>query len=268
MFKKKTAFFTTVLLLLAFFLLGPTVLRHLKQKQAFVPVRFLVVRNLEGGNLTLPGHWVADSLKVGDEELSPSGKVLARLTAIKQYEDGYNKVALLDVDILSSRDPLTGRYLFRQKDLLVGSTVELRLGRVLVFGEAISLPNEGGQSDREIIVTGYLYNQRDWLVNAITVGDTMSSGKNKEMVAKILSKQVYPANTEYRVNEGFVLGRASSRYRDVSVTFSLKVEEKDGNYVFASLQPVKINNILDLPFDKYNLYDMSVVSFKEVTSGK
>ena len=202
---------------------------------------------------------------MGNEDRSPSGGVLARLTAVTQYEEGFNNVAILDVDLLASFDPLTKRYLFKQEDLLVGSTVQLTLGRVLVFGQVLSLPGDARRPSTEIIVTAYLYNQRDWLADAIRVGDVMTSGKNHEVVAKILSKQIYPATTEFRVDEGYVLGRAASRYRDLKLTFSLLIEKKDDRYVFASLQPVKINNRLDLPFDKYNLYNLQVIGFSEVT---
>lgn len=261
--KKKNILISVLLIFLAAVFLIPSVSRYFNRKQVLMPVRLLVVGNLSGTGLTLPRHWVADSLSVGDVERSPSGKVLARLKGIQRYEEGFNKVAILDVELSTSEDPLTGQYSFKQKDLLIGSTLELALGRVLVFGEVISFPDKNKPADTEIIVTGYLYSQRDWLVDAISVGDIMTSGKEKEVAGKILSKQIFPANTEYRVDEGFILGKNSARYRDIKVTLSLKVEKRDTGYVFASLQPVKVNNRLDLPFDKYNIYGLQVVSFSE-----
>lgn len=268
MFNRKIKSISFGLLGLAAIFLSPTFFRFITKKPSFVPIQVMVVRNLQDTNLTLSEHWIADSLEIGDEERSPSGMVVAKLKDIKKYEEGYNKVAVFDVDVLANYDQLTGRYQYKSDELLVGKTLELKLGKVLVFGQIISAPGDEKRTYVDLLVSGYVYDQTDLLANAVEVGDEMTSGKDRDVIGKILSREIFPASTEYRVNEGFLIRRSPSNFKDIFVTLTLKVQKVGGSYVFAALQPVKINNKLDLPFDKYNLYEFRVKDLSEIKISK
>ena len=47
-------------------------------------------------------------------------------------------------------------------------------------------------------------------------------------------------------------------FYDIKVTLNLEADEMDGVYYFFSIQPVKVGNVIFVPMDKYNLYNLWV----------
>lgn len=239
------------------------VLRSKSEKSIISCAQLMLVEDNNQPGVIPPPYWVSDSIKSGDKELVGGKKVL-EVARVQRYQEGNNKVTVIDAEISLKNNPSNNKYRYRQQDLNIGSIISIAPGQIKTSAKLINLSSVCPQLTK-IIVEGYLYNQRIWLSNQIKVGDSLTDSSTGDRLIKVLTKNIVPSDIGLTISGGKISLKDTGR--DL-VTTSLKLEmlvtKSADTYYFASLQPVKLGNLIYLPLDKYNLYEFNVSNIQEV----
>lgn len=242
-------------LILATVLFIPQIGKFLVRKQEWITVRAITISERYDSNSQLPVYyWRVDNLKKNDEERSPSGKIIAKLSNIETYQEGSKKIAIVELSLLSSYNSVTKRFRYKTQDLLAGTNLELDLGSNHLTVQLIEI-NPPVREKKKVRVSGVISWQKEWFADSINIGDVYTDHGTNRTPAKVVDKRVsFPE--EKVLNERDILNR--HLFRDIKVTLDLEVDEVDGVFYFFSVQPVKVGNIIFVPMDKYNLYNIWV----------
>lgn len=256
-------FLTATILILAILLLLPQISQVVVRKPQWLAIRAITTSERYGSE-GQPSvyHWKIDGLKQGGEERSASGKVIAKLEGVESYEDGSKRIALLEISVLSSYNPVTKHHRFKSQDLLVGSNFEFIFGDRRQTVQIVEV-NPPPRKKTTVLVMGVISWQKRWFADAVRVGDQYSNPANGEVLAKVISKKILPPQEKILSNSWEAYNKGS--FWDIEILLELTVDQRGDNYFFAYLQPVKIGNLIHVPMDKYNLYDIKVKSV-ELTS--
>jgi len=248
-------FLSTSILITAIILFIPPISKLVIRKQEWVVVRAITTseKNNPDSQLSIY-YWRIDNLKNGDEERSPSGKVIAKLQNIETYQEGSKKIAVVDVSLLSSYNSATKHFRYKTQDLLAGTNLDLNLGNNNLVVQLIEI-NPPVRKKKTVRVEGIISWQKKWFADAIKIGDVYTDYGNNRTPAKIIDK-IVTIPEERVLNEVDVLNR--HLFYDIKVTLNLEADEMDGVYYFFSIQPVKVGNVIFVPMDKYNLYNLWV----------
>lgn len=242
-------------LTLAVILFIPQINKLIIRKQEWIVVRAITTSERFDSDGQLPVYyWRIDNLKKGDEERSPSGKIVAKLSNIETYEEGSKKIAVLDLSLLTSYNSATKHFRYKTQDLLTGTNLDLSLGNNRLVVQLIEI-NPPARKKKTIRVNGIISWQKKWLADSIKIGDVYTDYGNNRTPAKIIDKKI-SVPEEKILNEWDVLNR--HLFWDIKVTLDLEVDEMDGIFYFFSVQPVKVGNSIFVPMDKYNLYNIWV----------
>lgn len=245
----------------AIILLVPKLLELTSHKPSWVTVRAIISADKysNDGQISLY-YWRSGTLNVGDEEKSASGKVIAKLQNYESYQDGPKKITVIEVNILTTLNPVTKRFLYKNQDLLVGNDIDLNLGKNHLSAQIIDIDGQSRKT-KKIRVEGIINWQKMWFANSIKVGDIYENRVTGEQIVKVISKQViYP---QEKVFTGPVDLGNSYLFRDVRLTLDLLVDENDNDYYFSFVQPVKVGNTIYIPMKSYNLYNFVITKIDE-----
>ena len=203
--------------------------------------------------------WLADSLMVGDKERNIQGKTSAEILDLHSYQDGSRKIVSLRVKLLVTKNKITGKYLFRQQTLEIGSFISLSLSTTKFNGSVVSI--NGVRNESEIIpktIKVRIYYMRPWLAEYIRIGDKSQESSNPDI--EILDKTIALAEMTVATDKGDVFLRRDPRFRDVSLTLRVKASQRNGISYYAYYQPLKVGNIVYFPMEKYNLYEAHILT--------
>lgn len=246
---------STPILVVAIILFIPQVGKLVTRKQEWVVVRAISTSERYDSDGQLPVYyWRIDNLKNGDEERSPSGKVIAKLKNISTYQEGPKKIAIVDVSLLASFNPATKHFRYKTQELLAGTNLDLNLGDNRLAVQLIEI-NPPVRKKKIIRVEGIISWQKKWFADAIRIGDVYTDYGSDRTPAKVIEKKVVIAE-EKIPNEWDMLNR--HLFWDIRLILDLEVDEMDGVFYFFSVQPVKVGNSIFVPMDKYNLYNIWV----------
>ena len=253
--------FSLIFLILAGILFIPQVSQRVTKKQEWIAVRAITTSDLTGsGDQLSIYHWRTDKLMIGDKEKSTSGKVTAELLGINFYEEGTRKIAVMDISLLSSFDPLTGHFRYKTQSLLTGTNLQLDLGDSHLTAQVIEV-NPQMRNKKVIRLDGVIPWQKKWFADMILIGDVYTDRGNNTTPVKVIYKKItYPEEKNINARE-IVNPRL---FWDIKITLDLEVEEVRGLYYFFSVQPVKVGNTIFVPMDKYNLYNLVITRISAV----
>lgn len=235
-------------------------LRLLFKKDYYKTVEILVSPGLWWEEAD-PPWWLADSIKPGDVEIAPWGKKIAEIKEVKRYEYSNKKVILVKTRLLVSIDRQTNTYRFRHQPLEIGETISLSPGNIHITGSIVSVEWLKDSSQYQTKrVTVKLYQKRDWLAQAINVGDASNNEEANPSQAKIISKKVNLAELTVVTWDGRVLIKNNPLFRDIELEMELTVLNRGGINYFNHYQPVKVGNKLLIPMKNYNLEEAEVMA--------
>lgn len=257
-FKNLNLFILAVLFLLGFALLYFLYFRQRNQAEVYVGLS--VTR---GVNIPVNAvynwvpNWLDESLKIGDQEISPLGGLNAVVLEKESYEASfYGKYVYLLLKLNTIKDR-SGIYLFKNKPLSVGAPIDLKFTKVQIQGLVTYVgyvkPNYDYKKLR-VELSGL--NAEWWIGDAIKIGSVIKNRKG-EKIAKVLSKKIMPPS-------GAPLTIDRSR-QNIEVTVEILAKLIDDNYFFSETQKVKVDENLFLPLKEgsINLPVSSVVEIKE-----
>lgn len=247
--------FSVTLLIFAVILFIPQISKLIIRKQEWITVRAITTSERFDSDGHLPVYyWRIDNLKNGDEERSPSGKVVAKLNNIEIYQEGPKKIAIVDISLLASYNAVTKHFRYKTQELLAGTNLDLNLGDNHLVVQLTEI-NPPERKKKIIRVEGIISWQKKWFADAIRIGDVYTDYGSDRTPAKVIGKKVVIPE-EKILNERDMLNR--HLFWDIRLTLDLEVDEMDGIFYFFSVQPVKVGNSIYVPMEKYNLYNISV----------
>lgn len=260
-----------IVIILILFLIGFSFLYFFYYRirhQAVVYVSVSVIR--QTGQLStnnwLP-YWIGNSLNIGDKEINPFGAEIVEIMDKAEYESGGSGTNIyLLLKVKATRDK-SGIYLYKNKPLLIGSNIDLKLMKVGIGGSVIYVgetPPEYEEKKLKLIIYGKAVD--GWIADNIRAGSQISDSHGNSL-AKILSKKVTtpPSISTLARDEtikSYVMINEQGK-KDMLLTIEVKVHKIGDKYYYEQTQKVKINEPLTLHFPEVSLGNMLITEILE-----
>lgn len=239
---------------------------HLQRNQEDVYVRVSLIRpytNQQAPDNWAP-YWIANTINIGDKEVSPLGGLLITVEDNQNYEGIYSgKLVYLLLKVKAIHDR-SGAYLFKNKPLSVGSTIDINLTNTQFKGLIVYIgKNKPVDENKNMIITVEGKEWWPYLTDSVIIGSTIVDNKG-EVIAKILDKKT--SNAEVRADSAGGVANVSydRRKRDIVITLSITVKKVNDYYYFMETQKVKVNENLYLPFKEAGTVTLPITSIKEI----
>lgn len=267
--KNLNIFILAVILLMGFALLY--FLYHRQRSQAWVYVSVSLVRpqnlSLNIAYNSVP-YWVGNSIFIGDREQNLLGSVGAIVEDKESFDwFTFGQAVNLVLKVNASRDR-TGVYLYKNKPLLIGSILDLKLSKTQAQGLITHISLQKTDSQKyQFVITIRGKQIEPFIADNIKIGDEIINNKN-ETIAKVIDKKSTPAEVRTDTAAGVSLVSFDNTKRDLVVTIQIKADKFNDVYYFAGSQKVKVNEVIYLPFKSVALnYPItSVIQPKETDS--
>jgi len=198
-----------------------------------------------------PPYWLGESIKVGDCEHSSSGKKIAEVLQVKEYElatlaqqEKAKKDFYLTLKLKISKDRRTAKIKFKNQPLEVGGPIELHLTNTYIPGLVTFIEGaRDGKCEKEVLIDGVWLNNYPWNAEAIPVGGKMEDGMGN-VVAEILEKRIELAEKTVETDWGGLVVNRDPLKRDIHLRVRLRVREAGGNLYFLYDKKVKVGEDL------------------------
>jgi hypothetical protein len=229
---------------------------HRQRSQAYVFVSVSLVRPvnmpLNIAYNSVP-YYVAESISENDKEQNLLGSVGVEVLNKETYDwMNFGQVVNLNLKINAVKDR-TGVYLYKNKPLLVGSMLDLKLTNSQVsaiVNEISTKPIISNYNNYKIVVSGKQVDS--WIVDNLKIGDELKDNMGNTVV-KIIGIRQSISSSPLLVNRGnFTLTTDSSR-KDFEADIEIKCRMIKDICFFASTQKIKVNEIIYLPFKSVSL---------------
>jgi hypothetical protein len=200
-----------------------------------------------------PPYWLTDPVKPGDKELDPQGNVLVEVLDTRKFEVGQRKMLWLKVKLKVTPQDKSKQYRFRREPIQVGSLIHVAPNNVRIFTNVMWIDGiEESRKEQEKLITLKEYDLLPWHVDAINVGDKMTTDDGK-VLAEILEKQVVDAEMVTTDDQGRVHVRTNPARRDLTLKMKVTTTESKGVHYFSYFQPIKVGFYLWFPFPNSNI---------------
>lgn len=208
--------------------------------------------------------WLSDKLKVGQKEYDKSGKVIAEIINIENYERGSEEAEVyLTLKIRTTYQKRLHQHLFKNKPLDLGAAIEIAPDQNVVYGQIVDIDvSPTGYPEKTFIVTGRGRGVDQYLIDKIKNGETMNDRYSQKPVATIISFQTEKTSrifvnqlTDVNQTLGFKL---NPNNQDIVVKLEIKASEIDGRWYFAGHQHVKVGGTVYFYGQSINLYGLEI----------
>ena len=205
--------------------------------------------------------WISNKLKTGQREKSSTGKTIAEVIDIENYERGNEEAVIyLTVKVEAQFNKKMETYVFKGRALDLGAPIELRLDNIRVLGQIIDENIlTSSYEKKEIIIKGRWRAQEPWNIAQIDIGDTMVNRANGEVIAEILDVKIEPLNgastiltLPSRTREELLLEN-NPRWRDAVISARIKVHKQNNLWFFAGHQKIKVGERIWIYTDKIDI---------------
>ena len=197
-------------------------------------------------------YWITNSIDTGDREVSPLGIVSAEVID-KEIFDGPSsgQYVYLTLKTIVNRDR-NGIYLYKNKPLLTGGEMDLKLTKTQVIGQVLYINRDLPKYEpKKFIITVKGREIEPW-VEGLKEGGTIVN-RHGEVIAKLLDKKV--TNAEVRTDwAGLTRISYDNRKRDLEAMVEITAQKISDNYYFAVGYKVKTNEWIYLPFKEVSLF--------------
>jgi len=205
--------------------------------------------------------WISDKLKIGQKELDKSGKMIAQIVQIENYERGSEEANVyLTVKVKTIYQKRQNRYLYKDQYLDLGSAIELDFDNILVHGQIIdnNVPPEGYPT-KNFIITARVRSLEPYLYNKIHTGQKFIDRTTQEPVAEILSVNLEKPTRLFFDTTGYTISfNQQENLKDVVIKMKIKAYQSDDRWYFGGNQNIKLNNYISFYGNEYNLFGMEI----------
>lgn len=229
--------------------------RYKKTTNVYAAILLIQSRNSVLYSTTSPmwlPYWYADSIAVGDKDVSSLGGVNAQVISKEAYGTftyGKNIYLVLKMNAVKDR---SGVYLYKNKPLLVGSVMNLNLNKVQTDATIIYVGSKlPVYPKRKIRINIKSLQSYSWEAQEVKVSDTII-GPDSQIIARIISKKdlpTIPLSVNYESNTDEFIYTSDTERQNFEIVVDLEAEEIGDSYYFEKTQNLKIGNYINLPFN-------------------
>lgn len=213
--------------------------------------------------------WLSDKIKKGQTEKDKGGKVIAQLVNFENYERGSEETELyLYVKIQTTFNKRTEKYFFKDKEINLGSPIELNLDNNLILGQIIDndVPSEGYPT-KNFIVTLRAKNLEPSIIANIIPHDKMIDRANQETIIEILGIITENPTSNLLVKQlsndkNNLSVFYNPKLKDALIKVRVKASLQDNRWFFTGHQSLKVGNSLYFYGKNINLYDLTMEDVK------
>jgi len=253
-FSKYNYFLIIIILLFSFALLY--FFYHRQRNQEFIYISLSLYKDgktpINIAYNSVP-YWVENSISIGDRESDLIGRSGVEVISKESYDwYSFGKSVNLVLRVNAIRDR-TGIYLYKNKPLAVGGTLDLKLPKAQVQGVISFIGSEipvVNNRKLKIVVKGK--QQETWLADKLNIGDEIKSSQGM-VVGKITDKKSFPAEIRVDTASGQAVVSYDNTKRDIEITVELLCREIDKICYFMQDQKIKVNEGVYLPFNSVSI---------------
>ncbi|MFA5025599.1 MAG: hypothetical protein WC503_03780 [Candidatus Shapirobacteria bacterium] len=242
------------------------------QKVEWKTVRIEVINKSWAENYNPYGYrtpfWLSDKLKIGQKEYGKSGKVIAEIINIENYERGSEEADVyLTVKLRTTFQKRIQQHIFKNKPLDLGSAIEISPNQNVVYGQIVDIDMpSSGYPKKTFTVTARGRGIDGYIINNIKVNDVMKNRYDQNVVATITAFHTEKTTRLYvseLTNNNQTLGfKLNENAKDIVVTFKVTTELIDGRWYFAGHQQIKVGNSIYFYGQNINLYGLEIEDVK------
>lgn len=247
------------------------IVKFFGQKIEYKIVRIEIINRSWAENYEPYGYrtpfWLSEKLKVGQKEYEKSGKVVAEIIGIENYERGSEEAEVyLTVKLRTILQKRLHQLFFKDKPLNIGSAIELAPGQNIVYGQVVDMdvPSEG-YPQKNFIITTRAREIDKYLIDNTHINDTMYNRYTNEPIANIISfKTEFPSRIMESSHNSYLQSGNKSTARDVILKFKIKAYQIDNRWYFGGHQQIKVGVQFYFYGQKVNYYDMYIENIENV----
>ncbi len=210
-------------------------------------------------------YWITDAITIGDRDNSPLGGINALVMDKEEYKAwSYGKFINLILKINAVKDR-SGVYLYKNKPLLVGNIIELKLPKVQTNALVTYIGSDLPNFPKEKLILKLKQKQiESWIADKIKIGSEIKNNK-EETIVKVVDKKeslATPIGINYESRSGRLLYSNEADRKDVELTIEILAENINGEYYFQKIRKIKTNESLYLPFNEVSI-DFPIISIEK-----
>ncbi len=237
-FNNLNFFIIAVLMLLGFALLY--FLYYRQRNQADVYVTVSVTRLPSQLQSVIVPYWISESIDKEDKDMNPISGVNA-IVVDKSVNDAstYGKYVFLLLKIRAVKDR-SGIYLFKNKPLLVGDNIDLKLTKAHIYGLVMTIGDHPPQFQYKKLKIKLKEESVDpWVADSVNLNSKIIDDKNQE-IAKIIGKKVDIAKVRVNTASGATVISYDNLKRDIEIDIELQVKIVSNDYYFMDIQRIRV----------------------------
>lgn len=243
-----------ILLVIAAFMFGGIFIRGFLFRDEYITVEMLAAGGEWWWGTPPPYYWLYPSLQKGAVEYDIFRKPTVEILDISYHGQDNRKFAWIKARLRVKKNFRTEKFTYKQTQIEVGRTVSISPNNVSIVGNIIAIEGQEPVWRPETIsIEANILSVRDWVVNAIQVGDTMKDN-NGNIVAEIMDKRVEPALVVTENWLGDPLSKRDPVHFDVTMVLKIRVQP-DGNIKYFNFyQPVQPGQQISVQFNNITMY--------------
>lgn len=264
---------TEIIVTILFAVISIVFIKYFSSKITWKTVRIEVIKKNWTENYDPYGYkapfWLSDKIKIGQNEIDKSGKIIATVTDIENYQRGSEEVDLyLTVKIKTNYTKKTNSFYFKDNQIYLGSAVELNLDNNYLIGQIIDMdPPTSGYQTKQFLITAKARDIDTQTIENITLNDKMYNQTDNSVIAEITDINIsFPNNNIYvekTSTNNFLSLAPNTKNKDVTIKFLITAQRISQNWYFAGHQNIKVGNNFYFYSPKINLYTMEIVNVEE-----
>ena len=211
--------------------------------------------------------WLSDKLKINQKEYDKSGKIIAEIINIENYERGSEEAEVyLTVKLRTTYQKRLHQSFFKEKPLNLGSAIEISPDQNTVFGQIVdnNVPIKG-YPEKTFIITARAREIDKYIVNNTHVDDTMYNRYTNEPVATIID--IKTENTTRIMDSShnsYLQTGQKSTAQDIILKLKIKAYQIDNRWYFGGHQQIKVGNPFYFYGQQINYYNMAIENVENV----
>ena len=227
-------------------------------------IRIEVINKSWGENYNPYGYrtpfWLSDKLQIGQKEYSKSGKVIAEIIDIDNYERGGEEAEVyLTVKVITKYQKRLHQHFFKNKPLDLGSAIEISPDQNIVYGQIVDNDvTAEGYRNKEFTVTARGRGLSQYIIDSIRIGEIMKNRYHDETIATIVdfytekTTKVYVSDVASKYQ--YLSFETNPNTQDAIVKFKIKASQIDDRWYFAGHQHIKKGSDLYFYGQDVNLF--------------
>lgn len=236
------------------------------RKADYLVVRVKVTNRNVLYSKSAPPAWFVYSLRRGMKELDGLGRVSAEIQDVYFYDEYQaDKVAYVTLRLMATYSSRTRDYKYKGTPLVVGESLRVSMGKVLVEGlitdiEGLPSPYQVEDVTIEAMVvdeSGNAFSETtgvdQYVADALVVGDRVYDSRGEEVV-EILEKRVLPARKNTFDDRGNVYERLDPRRKDVYLKLRLRAKRVANELYFFDDVRIRVWTYIPLHFEKISIF--------------